>query len=307
MPVIQDIDQERIVILDGKSTRVHVFANGDFRHVFSFGKTGQGPSEFLWINHIKSYPGKFLVFGSEKIAYYNNKGSYNEERKVPYGTSTFWELGDYFVCKKFQGSTKTSVITVKLLDNDFDEIKDLYTYEEKLFSHIAENNKQNQPVFRHYFGFEVDKGNIYIGDTMKGFYFCVFNETGNKIREINREFNKLPVTSLEKEDHMKRFRNALGKSRFENALRRNNYLYPDYFPAYKNFKVNDGKIYVITYRKEADGYEMVILNDDGKLIKTAAVPVRDFFNDFVIYNGTYFYLMENPEKETWELHAITLL
>jgi hypothetical protein len=89
------------------------------------------------------------------------------------------------------------------------------------------------------------------------------------------------------------------------------------------FIVADEKIYVLTYKKEKEKSEFVILDLKGKLLKKVFLPFNqsdEWFHyslakatsqasphaTFTIKNGKLYQLIENEDKEIWELHITNI-
>lgn len=66
----------------------------------------------------------------------------------------------------------------------------------------------------------------------------------------------------------KAFLNRIRESeRGEDLLRRYYYLFRNKFPAFVDFQLNNGRIYVITHDKKDNLYEIVILNLEGDILR----------------------------------------
>ena len=80
---------------------------------------------------------------------------------------------------------------------------------------------------------------------------------------------------------------------------------PEYFPAIRTCRAANGKIYVITYLKKNKDSECFIFNLEGKQLKRTFIPLRDTspLNTpmFGIYNHHLYQLVENFDKEQWQL------
>jgi hypothetical protein len=75
--------------------------------------------------------------------------------------------------------------------------------------------------------------------------------------------------------------------------------------------VDNGKIYVFTSRLKDGLRECRVMNLTGADIGTRYLPVQDLYGmDFIplhlIYGGFFYRLVENIERETWELYRTPL-
>lgn len=83
--------------------------------------------------------------------------------------------------------------------------------------------------------------------------------------------------------------------------------FPEYYPAINDFRVSDGKIYILTYKRDRENTrsEFIIMSLDGKLQKRVFLPfvkkspVHPF--PFAVRDGKLYQVVDNDETETWEL------
>ena len=80
---------------------------------------------------------------------------------------------------------------------------------------------------------------------------------------------------------------------------------PDFYPAIRTCHVANGEIYVITYLKEDSQSECLIYDMKGKRLKRVFIPIRDIsplmLPLFTIHGSRLYQLIENEEKEVWQL------
>lgn len=153
--------------------------------------------------------------------------------------------------------------------------------------------------------FKIYNSNIYLAHK-NDFVIEVFDADGNKLYSIEQDYDKLNVTEEDKKgihDHFKtdpRFRAYY--ERIKDRL-----SFPDYFPALRDFYLDNRKIYVRTYRKSGENTEFLVLdaNQKGKLLETVFLPITDRDKKesypFTIKNGTIYQLVDN-EAGDWNLH-----
>ncbi|MCP4220718.1 MAG: hypothetical protein GY765_39185 [bacterium] len=79
--------------------------------------------------------------------------------------------------------------------------------------------------------------------------------------------------------------------------------FPDYFPL-RYMIVDDGLIYVLTYKYTSQKNFMYIMDLNGKLQATATVPFEESqvlcAYPYTIHKGTFYQLRDNEESEEWE-------
>ena len=83
-------------------------------------------------------------------------------------------------------------------------------------------------------------------------------------------------------------------------------IFPDYFPVISDFFVDAGKIYVMTWKRENGSNEFFTYDMKGKIKNRLMIPIQ-YETDVSSYptmvkKGHLYQLVENDEKEEWELH-----
>jgi hypothetical protein len=153
----------------------------------------------------------------------------------------------------------------------------------------------------------------------KHFIIDVFDPSGKMLYTIHQEYEKIKISDADKKRYHDYFKTVHPWKRFYESLIKKEIYFPDFFPAIQLFIVADEKIYVLTYKKENEKSEFVILDLEGKLLKKVFLPFNqsdERFHysltkfashysphaTFTIKNGNLYQLMENEDEETWELH-----
>jgi hypothetical protein len=113
-----------------------------------------------------------------------------------------------------------------------------------------------------------------------------------------------------KEEYLQEQRSSPNWERLKQMF---DYKFKEYFPAFFSFKIDNQKIYVTTYEKKGDNYEIVILDLEGNILKRfSCFPLHplqrtsrrfvSYSNEYDIFNDNIYYLVENRDTEDWELH-----
>lgn len=126
------------------------------------------------------------------------------------------------------------------------------------------------------------------------------NKNGARLCEINLPYNKIEITDSAKQSYTDRFISWHGKK----ILNLYSPVFPDYFPAYIDFKIAGNRIYVFAPVKQptSDKYQDIyVLGLDGKLLKKSSISYNTSMC-FDIQNSKYYYLIDNENTETWDLH-----
>jgi len=86
--------------------------------------------------------------------------------------------------------------------------------------------------------------------------------------------------------------------------------FQDYFPAVRDFFIDQDLIYVQTFELEKSRIKWLVFDLNGNLKKEARLPVIDFYTDHSplhgIRQGLYYYLEENIEEEAWEVKRLPI-
>jgi len=302
-PDIASISEKGFYIFSYDSLTVFFFPRDPKQPVIRFGGPGEGPAEFKGISFVKAYSDYLYVFTGEKIVYFSLQGKLLKEIRTEYGKGSLLPLGNNYASKSYINS----MVNIKILDHRFQEKKsDLEISINPPNSNVlAANGKYDTYVVTDYIGYYVENDNLFVGNTQKGFYVGIYDANGKKLSEINRPYQKHLITSKDKEELNTRFRNIVGQNRFEASKKKNNRLFPTYYPAYENFFVSNNKLFFITFPIKEQKQEIVIMDLKGNVIKAHVIVTRykEFYN---IFNETIYYLHENDETEQWEIHEMDL-
>jgi hypothetical protein len=290
------VDNDQLYIVEG--TTIHLYSMKDFKRIKQFGNKGEGPGEFKYSPQIRVFPDYLLcnIFG--KFMYFSRNGEYQKERKTSaLRVYLILPAGENLVGKKtnFDRQTRKQTSQITVFNKDLETVKELATEERKRRGSMS--GKFQFHGVRDLFSFDVDGKNIFVADTRKGFFFEVFDSNGNKLYQIKKEYKVLKVTPEYKKEFMERMsRETVFKQfndRFEIIFREN-------FPAFRNFKIDNGKLLVFTYKKEDNQREAIVMDLKGKVLKTVFIPDEEIY---AVNNGFFYYLKENEDEEEWELFA----
>ena len=279
----------------------------DFKFITQFGKKGEGPGEFKYSPQIMVFPDQVFTSSRGKVTFFTRNGKLIKEKRVPnqIGIGVYRVKGNYLVTKPdFNPKKLSAIVNTKVLDKDFNIIKEIYTYtfpkgDFKVFAKGL-TKKQNLNMLPNYFNAITDGDFIFIGDTKKEFFIEIYDHEGNRVNTIIKNYKKIKVS----EEYKKKEMDKLKKSKnWDQNKTMFNYIFPKYFPAYKKLIVNSKKIYAITYKTKEDKQELIILDFQGNILKKTFVPGKKYYN---ICNNKFYYFIDNEEDEVMEFHSIDL-
>jgi hypothetical protein len=201
---------------------------------------------------------------------------------------------------------------ITLYNPEMEEIKDLYC-----MKHFYEGQPPSLKVemlmdIPH---FRVYDDKIFIEESAEGFIIEVFAHQGSKLYQINNPYEKIKFTDTHKNEIIDRFKSDPLVKRgggWERFSKTSKMIFPDTFPAIKDFEISSGRIHIRTYKTVEDKVEYVVTDLKGKLIKKVYLPrfqASALFEEglgvklYSIQKDKLYYLQENEEKECWDLYV----
>jgi len=301
-PASITIDQNQIIIGDGAT--ICIYSLKDFKIQKKFGKAGEGPEEFKTHPNVRGgsvgisvHPDYILVSSLDKVSYFGRDGTFKNEMKLRATFGQYWPLGEKIVGSSIKQDKKADYFVINFYNSSFEKIKEVY--ETPFFIHSKKINAVNllkTPLIYVY------QNRIFINN-IEGTIF-VFDKNGNKLSAIKHDYPKVKVTDQIRKrfddffQHDYRFKARY--SQLKQMLE-----FPDYFPPLRSYYVADEKIYVVTYKEFDNKKELFILDLNGKFLKKVSVPLHDMsvleLYPYTIHEGKIYQLIENFEKQDWEL------
>lgn len=303
------VDDNQIIISD--YPHVYLYSLDNYSLVKKIGREGQGPGEFHVIQAnmnlkerglvVSVNPDHIAANNTSRLSYFTRKGDFTREIKLPYGINAkFLSLGDRLLgFLPLQGGK----LSVTLFDTDLNKKNEILNcdYWFNLQSREEANffDRASDTLF-----VSVYKNRIYLarGEAPQ-FAIHVFDFEGNKLFTIEHNSEKLKIPSSfidEIHEHFK-IKFQRGASYFIKNLN-----LPKYFPAIRNFSIQDDKIYVLTFKKESNANEVLIFDIKGSLLKKVFFPViamnPEHLCPFSFYKDKFYQLVFNDETGNWELH-----
>lgn len=300
-PFYLTIAEDRIYIVENDST-AHLYtidSNNKAAYVKTFGREGQGPGEFNFMYRIRVLDDHLDVSGLNKLARFSLDGEYIDEVKVTVDMfkGGINQIGNNYVVRILQFSPNETTQIINLYDKDFKLIKEIGTHKEsRSFDKIN--------LVSDVFSPRVSEDQIFVISSGKESIVIVYDQNGNQHKEI-----LLPLEPIKLTDDLKE---AIIKPLRENPQLRDSWssfekriYFPDKTPGLDYFDIVDGKFIARTYKYNQDSVEFVTFNQQGQELQRIFLPNTGRLSNgilFCFYQGCYYYLLENIEEETWELH-----
>ncbi len=311
-PLAIDADNDQIYITEGAT--VYIYSLKEIKFKKRFGRKGEGPGEFkIRIDRPLTLcvrDNDLVVSSFGRFSYFSKDGTYKSETKTkPVYTMAAKAFGSQFVGIGVL-SEEQDFLTLNIYDEQLNKKKELFRVEEEI------RLKGKKSVYYHLHfpvsfatSFIPYEDRVYVtwgkDDKIK-----VFENTGKKVAEIPVKTEKQKLTQAYKDKVANHFKNdkSLPQPIYERYYK--NIVFPEFFPAIRDMRISDGKIYVVSYQKEKELTRILIFDLKGKPIKTVTLPLKDMdvksIYPFTIKNGKLYQLVEDFDNENWYLHVTTI-
>jgi hypothetical protein len=314
------VQENDLYVVEGAA--IHVYSIADLKLRRTFGKQGQGPGELTvgpgYSNKITLFKDHLVAECRNKLIYFSKDGKFQKEiRKGSFTIIQSIPVGKNFAVSKLTPAENGQRMyhSVCLFDSSMKEIKELYRMK---FMQQGQPPKAELNMLFDSPGFRIYDNKIFVEESAGGFIIDVFDENGNKLYRIEKEFEKKKITDSYKESLIDQLKDdavvkALGD--WDSFRKLFTLHFPDTFPAIRNIEVSDNRIYVQTYNQKDNREECLIMDLRGKILKRVFLPKFKNFSVVgsilgtkldAIQNDVMYYLSENGDTEEWELHQINL-
>lgn len=286
---------ERIFLCEEKT--IHIYSLKDFRHIKQFCKEGDGPGEYKLYINLEVFPDILVVTSMGKMSTFTHDGELIKDYKIHPGILTMLQVGSNFVGSLFDKTGQK----INLYDKNVELIKNIYEGGRGKTSYFESGKKNDLIMVKDYVSPYVYNDKIFIFDTTKGFFVSVLDDKGGKIYEINGDYKRMPV---DEEYKNKKMQIEKEDPNWEYYQKRYNYIFPEYFPAFRTAFLTDDKIYFITYKIVDKKHEIIVTDLRGNILRKTFIPPVP--NDLLLYTinkERFYYLIENEDEEMWELHV----
>jgi hypothetical protein len=298
------VHQDQVYIVQSPS--ILIYSLKDFILKKKFGRIGEGPEEFkLFPNMpllIDVQGGEIIAKSMGKISYFTTDGKFKKEVKVKGGfIMAMKAFGNFLAGIEGIQENNMRYLGMTIYDNQLNKIARVFKVADSVQRGKGMQFLSVPQAFDHSFAVSGDK--LFLA-WEKEFKISVFDTTGKKLYTIAREGEKLALTGEYKEkviEHLKTDPNTKPYFEFLKPIR-----FPQYFPAIREMRISDGKVYVLTYKTQQDKTQCFVFDIKGKLLEEVYLPLKSMnvtvFFPFAIKEGKVYQLVEDIEKEAWEFH-----
>jgi len=310
------VEGGRVYILDARDIIVYDLKDG--RLLMRIGRGGQGPGEFtMGPGRLAVFPDRLVIEDFHKIMRFNLDGKYLDQIMEPgyLKRLAFLPVGNNFVGfsmrRRNDGTLAPAVGCV--YDKDLKLIKEFYGAlppgppPPPAPGSPPPAKKEDVLLVRDYVDYAIFENKIFVADSRKGIFISVFDENGVLLREIRHPAEKVKIPKSYFEAALKERQKSkyweISKASF-------NFIEADYFPAMAGFKIDGGRIYIITPAEKGGFYEVIVMDLEGRVQETSfRFPLKpnfavleSFALTYDVENDAFVWFDYNDAKETYELH-----
>lgn len=264
-----DVDPEGNIYFASREQIFKFDNEGNF--IQTIGQKGQGPGEFQRISGLRitnSGEISFYDSGNVKFLLFNEDGIFKDEIKKASRIFTFLGIyldnGNFLLREREEDKPKKGRrrFHYTLLDRNFKKIKDL---QPSFFIELPDVSDRLN-IMGYTIWCEIVNDKIFVSSNMKEeLEIEVYNFQGELLKKIRKD-GKLKISNDFKEKHIERWKRAPAWEVFDY---KNKHYFPDYFPSFKMFWVDDeGRILVETYEEGENPIEYLlhIFNPEGVFV-----------------------------------------
>jgi hypothetical protein len=302
------VNENYIYITQGVEVFIH--SKKEMKLIKKFGQAGEGPREFKksptpWFPSISLYltSDKLVINSLGKISFYSKDGEFINETST--GTQArYIPVGDKYVYMYFTAEDKVTYIASDLLDANLKNKNNLCR-----FKFPAQAGKKRDPILMarlaSYFDRYAYKDKfVYPTDTNS---IKIFNSQGKEVTSFTPNYTKVPINGALKKTIDEFFSNDIRyKIPYLADKDRNLISLPEHMPIFKDYRLADDKIYILSNFKKDGKFETFIYDFSGKLLKKTFIPLVESdmltLYPFSIKDNKIFQLVMDEEEEEFKLH-----
>jgi len=320
-PSMIDIAGDRLFVMD--VDKVRVYSLKDYRHIISFGRKGSGPGEYnvtrVMPLRILAHRDYLMVEAINKLLFFTHDGEYQREIKKFPMLNIVQPAGNGFVGRRIIQPDDASLSTssVWLYDSQMQEIKKIFQQD-----FIQQGGFPNLTfkMGRDFLLFKVADDKIFVDESARGPHIGVYDLKGNRLYEITVPYQEIPITAVDRKDIVEeisrdphiQWQLSQFNISWEGFSEFFKYDWPKYYPAIQTMEVNNGKLYINTFRVKEGRNEYIIMDFTGNVLKTLFIEPtveRWVMSTMMgvkletIHDDKIYFIAENDDEE-WELGVV---
>ncbi|MCK5221857.1 MAG: hypothetical protein KAR14_09785 [Candidatus Aminicenantes bacterium] len=305
-PKTLNVSGDKLVISENQS--ILIYSLSEKRLMKQFGKNGEGPGEFK-LGHgagslkIDIDRDKLVVNSGGKLSWFTMEGEFLKETKIPPMSYIIPVRNNYIGNCLSPVDGNFPSLSVCLFDGNMKKTNIIFN------SKIPVGMGAKIMVPSYKFIYKVYKNNIYLSAGKEDIKIMILNNSGKTTGNIQLKNPGLKVDEKFKKRVFDFYKNDPVYKNYWAYMKRNMY-FPEYFPGLKDLKIDNGYLYIQTYKIKNEKFEWIITSLNGKIVKKIFLPQNIesaiAYSPVTIHNGKYYYLKEDVDDEIWELHIMDL-
>jgi hypothetical protein len=303
------LDDERVYVLDFPF--VYIYSKSDHSLIAKLGGEGEGPRQFHYspgslVNKIAAFHaaldgGRLVISSQGKVSFYSSDGTYIREMRTQHRHDhRFSPMGDKYIgLTARRGADNIFYLKVGIYNSALENEKDVYQFER--FSQPP--NGDVNVVYDPGVLYDQEAGLIFATAVGRpGSVIDVFDPTGKRTYSVSYPYETPVLGEEDRARYLDYYRAGPLKfvwDKFKKQIR-----FPENFPGLRDFRIDSGKIYVVSFKGTDEGSELVILDARGRFHKKMEIPLKEKdinLYPYCIHRGILFQLVENLDEERWEL------
>ncbi len=300
------VNHDRIYVLDRAT--VYVYSLKEHKLINKFGKAGEGPTEFIYSENngrplsMCIYNGQVIVNSSHRRTYFDLDGNFIKVERVPVDRLLFPVDGKILGIGLLPGKDRQQYVGYTLHDKEFKSEKTIF------LSDVEMNNPRKLILPLTSFTYNpAYKENFYISVSSDDFKINVYDIDGKKSYVIAKDYPKIKIPANFKHDSLAYFKNHRRFKRSFELIKKILHI-RDYFPPIRDLQIVDDFIYVLTFKRQGEKWELIKMdlrgNEKGRTF--VALNTYEPFSFYpILYSvckGKIYTLVEDEEEETWKVH-----
>lgn len=304
-PAMMVIEDNRLYVLE--KTTIYIYSLKDFKLIKKFGRAGEGPGEFMARPFgapmsMSFVDDKLVVNSNNKLTYLTKDGKYISERRALPNLVLFQVKDNFAAIGPAFDKDKKMMLSFQLFSNELKKMKLLFQ------SNLSVNPQDNYLLPTSAIVYNpVYKNKIIVAASNEDFLIDIYDFKGNKINSIKKDYKKRKFTEKDKKYIMDWFKNRSPFKKFFDNIKQF-IKFKTHYPAMRDIKMANEKLYVITYKQKGDLWECIILDMKGKELNRVFVPLDEYI-PFTYYNLLFaveknkiYSFIEDVDEEVWKLH-----
>ncbi len=228
----------------------------------SFGRKGQGPGELQYPIFLQVIDKRIVVSDITKLVFFGEDGKVineisKESNRLFY---IFMKNGNSLARERVRDASDPANqhVGLVLYDPEFNKIKEI--------SRVTVPNPlkgKGYNVILPYSHAHITGELLYAGNSERGYVISIFDQNGNPIKRIKKQYAPVPVNDEDKKRILKTF------ERMPEEIKKTFYFPDNYPPFQRHFFTDDqGRLFVMTYEKGNNPREFMydIFNADGAFV-----------------------------------------